>query len=48
MLPRTDVSWELTVGRRMNYLFQSDYYLSTPAAAFDVQNVTLSFLVSPR
>ena len=48
MLPRTDVSWELTVGRRMNYLFQSDYYLSTPAVAFDVQNVTLSFLVSPR
>jgi hypothetical protein len=48
MMPRTDVSWELTVGRRMNYLFQSDYYLSTPAVAVDVQNVTLSFLVSPR
>jgi hypothetical protein len=48
ILPRTDVSWELTVGRRMNYLFQSDYYLSEPVVAFDVQNITLSFLVSPR
>jgi len=48
LLPHTDAAWELTVGRRMNYLFQSDYFLSRPAVAFDVQNVTLAFTVSPR
>ena len=47
-LPRMDLSGELTVGRRLNYLFQSSYYLSAPVVAADVQNVTLSFVLSPR
>ena len=48
LLPRTDLSWELTVGRRLNYLFESFYYLGSPVDATDVQNVTVSFTVSPR
>jgi hypothetical protein len=47
-LPWTDVSGELTVGRRLNYLFQSDYYLGSPVVATDIQNVTLSMTLSPR
>ena len=47
-LPWTDLSGELTVGRRMNYLFQSDYYLGSPVVATDIQNVTLSMTLSPR
>jgi len=44
----TDVSGELTVGRRLNYLFQSDYYLGSPVVATDIQNVTLAITLSPR
>ena len=47
-LPHTDLSFELTVGRRLNYLFQSSYYLSSPVVATDVQNVTLGIILSPR
>jgi hypothetical protein len=47
-LPWTDVSGELTVGRRLNYLFQNEFYLSTPVVATDIQNVTLVVQVSPR
>lgn len=48
-LPKSDLAAELTVGRRMNYLFQSDYSLvEGPVVATDIQNVTLSFTVSPR
>jgi hypothetical protein len=47
-LPWYDVSSELTVGRRFNYLFQSDFYLSNPVVATDVQNVTLTMMISPR
>jgi hypothetical protein len=43
-----DVATELTVGRRINYLFQSDFYLGQPVDAVDIQNVTLTFVVSPR
>ena len=48
LLPRAGLSWELTVGRRMNYLFQSDYYLGSPVVAKDIQNVALSFVLGPR
>jgi hypothetical protein len=48
VLPRTDLSWELTVGRRLNYLFLSSYYLGSPVQATDVQNVTVSFTISPH
>jgi hypothetical protein len=42
-----DLSTELTVGRRLNYLFQSDFYLGQPVKAVDIQNVTWTFLLSP-
>ena len=48
LLPRADLAWELTVGRRMNYLFQSDYYIGSPVLATDVQNVALSLVLAPR
>ena len=48
MFPRAGLSWELTIGRRMNYLFQSDYYLTLPVVAQDIQNVALSFGLAPR
>ena len=47
-LPRYDVQAELSVGRRLNYLFQSDFSLGNPVNAVDVQNVTLGMIVSPR
>ena len=47
-VPWMDVSSELTVGRRLNYLFQNEYYLGSPVVATDVQNVTLTVLLSPR
>jgi len=47
-LPRTDVSGELSVGRRLNYLFQSDFYLGQPKKAIDIQNLTFTLTVSPR
>jgi hypothetical protein len=47
-LPWTDVSGELTVGRRLNYLFQNEFYLGSPVVATDIQNVTLVVQVSPR
>lgn len=43
-----DVSTEVTVGRRLNYLFQSDFYLGQPVDAVDIQNVTWRFVLSPR
>ena len=43
-----DVSGELTVGRRYNYLFQNEFYLGSPIVATDVQNVTLAIVMSPR
>jgi hypothetical protein len=49
-LPRADVSGELFVGRRYNYLFQNDSFVPgavPPANAIDVQNVTLRFRVTP-
>lgn len=47
-LPWTDVSGELTVGRRLNYLFQNEGFLGIPINAVDIQNVTLSLTLSPR
>jgi hypothetical protein len=47
-LPWSDVSGELSVGRRLNYLFQSDFYLGDPKNAVDIQNVALTLTVSPR
>ena len=47
-LPWTDVSGELTVGRRLNYLFQNEGFFGIPINAADIQNVTLSLTVSPR
>lgn len=47
-LPWTDVSSELTVGRRLNYLFQNEGLLGIPINAADIQNVTLSLTLSPR
>jgi hypothetical protein len=47
-LPWTDIAGELTVGRRMNYLFQNDYYLGSPVVATDIQNLTLTLQLSPR
>jgi hypothetical protein len=47
-MSRSDVAAELTVGRRMNYLFQSSYYFGEPVRATDIQNVTLSVTVTPR
>jgi hypothetical protein len=40
---------ELTVGRRLNYLFQNDNFNAgeKPRLAIDVQNVTLEFQISP-
>jgi hypothetical protein len=39
---------EVTVGRRLNYLFQNDNYNpgDTPRFATDIQNVTLEFQLS--
>jgi hypothetical protein len=47
-LPWTDVSGELTVGRRLNYLFQNEGLLGIPINAVDIQNVTLALTLSPR
>jgi hypothetical protein len=44
-----DVWAELTVARRLNYLFQDDaFHAGTPRQAIDVQNVTLTFRIDPR
>jgi len=42
--PRVDVSGELFVGRRYNYLFQNNGDI---AKAMDIQNITLRFRVTP-
>jgi hypothetical protein len=47
-LPWYDLSGNLTVGRRLNYLFQNDALTPEFRHAIDVQNVTLSILLSPR
>jgi len=47
-LPWTDVSSELTVGRRLDYLFQNEGVFGIPVNADDIQNVTLSVTLSPR
>ena len=48
--PMFDLSGELTVARRLNYLFQDDAYNAgeTVVSAVDVQNVTLTFRMTPR
>lgn len=46
--PWTDASAELTVGRRLNYLFQNEGFLGIPINAVDIQNVTLAVTLSPR
>ena len=43
-----DVLGELTMGKRYNYLFRSDYYLFGPVNAIDVPNTTLVFTITPR
>jgi len=44
-----DLWAELTVGRRLNYLFQDEaFHAGTPRQAIDIQNVTLTFRVDPR
>ena len=48
VLPWFDASGELTVGRRINYLFQNDAVTPDQRHAVDVQNVTLSWVLSPR
>jgi hypothetical protein len=47
-LPWTDLSGDLTVGRRLNYLFQNDGFFGIPINAADIQNVTLTLTLSPR
>jgi hypothetical protein len=47
-VPHADISSELTVGRRLNYLFQNEGYLGLPSRALDIQNITLTFTLSPR
>jgi hypothetical protein len=47
-LSRYDVQAELSVGRRLNYLFQSDYSLGNPVDAVDIQNVSFGMIISPR
>jgi hypothetical protein len=47
-LPWTDVSGELTVGRRLDYLFQNEGLFGIPINAVDIQNVTLTLVLSPR
>jgi len=47
-LPWTDVSGELTVGRRLNYLFQNEGFLGIPINNVDIQNVTAAVTLSPR
>jgi hypothetical protein len=47
-LPWTDASGELTVGRRLNYLFQNQGFFGIPINAADIQNVTLTVTLSPR
>jgi len=49
-LPFMDALSELTIGRRLNYLFQNEAYVPGEGAggAIDVQNITLSILLTPR
>jgi hypothetical protein len=47
-LPWGDVSGELTVGRRLDYLFQNEGFLGLPVDAVDIQNVTLGMSFTPR
>lgn len=47
-LPMFDVSSELTVGRRLGYLFQSGFGNPNNAGRVDVQNITLAARISPR
>ncbi|MEP6494697.1 MAG: capsule assembly Wzi family protein [bacterium] len=48
--PVFDLSGELTVARRYNYLFQDDAFNAgeTTVSAVDVQNLTLTFRLTPR
>jgi hypothetical protein len=46
-LPWSDVAGELTVGRRLNYLFQNSGTYQQPIAN-DYQNITLGVTISPR
>jgi hypothetical protein len=45
-----DLEGELTVGRRLNYLFQNDTFSpgEEPLRAIDVQNVTFSLRIVPK
>ena len=47
-LASADVSADLMAARRINYLFQSDFYLGSPVIATDVSNVTFRLRVNPR
>lgn len=46
--PHLDVAGELTVGRRMNYLFQTSFGNAGGYRSVDVQNITLSLSIVPR
>jgi hypothetical protein len=45
---KSDLHAALTVGRRYNYLLQSLFYLGSPPDAVDIDNVSLTFTVTPR
>lgn len=47
-LPRSDVAGTLSVGRRYNYLFQSNFYIGSPVRAVDIQNTTFTMSITPR
>ncbi len=47
-LPWSDVMGSVRVSRRMNYLFQSDFYYGDPVFAEDIQNVTFTVALTPR
>lgn len=48
LLARGDVSAELAVGKRQNYLFENAFHLGEPVVANDVQNVTISLMMTPH
>jgi hypothetical protein len=48
ILAASRASVELTLARRLNYLFQNDAYVGTSINAVDVRNLTLAFRVEPR
>ena len=47
-LASTDVSADLMAARRLNYLFQSDFYIGSPVIATDITNLTLRVRINPR